>query len=545
MRPLRHLLRLIRMSNILARYRLDEITDATHLFRPVKLIRMLAPWGRRKVRDMPRGERLRLALQELGPIYVKFGQVLSTRRDLLPIDIADQLAKLQDEVEPFPGTLARTMVSDALGMPLEEAYSRFDTEPLASASIAQVHTATMHDGSAVVVKVLRPNVSQLIRRDVDLLLAVASLAERFWAEARRVKPLEFVREFERTVFDELDLQREAANASLLHAHWESSRSLYIPVIHWSHTREQVLTMERVDGIPINDLKALNVAGINLQRLAERGVEIFYTQVFRDNLFHADMHPGNILVSRETPDDPTYISLDFGIVGSLSDSDLRYVAENFAALFERDYRRVAELHVEAGWVPADTRIEELEAAARAVSEPHFSKPLCEISFGELLFSLFRMAKRFDLEIQPQLVLLQKTLLNIEGIGRELYPQLDPWSTARPVLRRIMREKYGVRRALTEARKRLPHLLEKAPEMPDLVQAYLQTMTEGRMRVRQDAAQRRSEMEAQERNTRRAVAAIVAGALIIGSAILITTGEGLQSIEVKVSLVLTSLALWHAR
>ncbi len=508
---------LLRIVRVLLRYRLDEVLAATGLNRWFFWLRPFT--GSAVAADQPLPVRARLALQALGPIFVKLGQVLSTRRDLLPPEYADELALLQDQVAPFPGEEARALVEAELGQPVESLYARFEAEPLASASIAQVHAATLHDGSEVVVKVLRPGVRQVIERDLRLMRALAGLAERYSAEARRLKPLEFVSEFEKTIFDELDLQREAANASILRRHWEGSDMLYIPAIHWSHTKKQVMTMERVWGIPVNRKEALEAAGIDLKVLARRGLEIFYYQVFRDNLFHADMHPGNILVSTENPGNPQYIALDFGIVGSLSDSDLRYIAENFAALFERDYRRVSELHIEAGWLPPNTRVEEFEAAARAVAEPYFSRPLGEISFGELLFNLFRMAKRFQLNIQPQLILLQKTLLNVEGIGRDLDPQLDPWAVCTPLLKRILREKHGPASSMRLLRKRLPHWLEKLPEMPDLLHAYLHQSTHGDMELTMNApmlARLRQENQSGHRHT---VYAIVAAAGLISTSLLI--------------------------
>ncbi len=508
---------LLRIVRILLRYRLDEVLAATRLNRWFFWLRPFT--GRAVAGDQPLPVRARLALQALGPIFVKLGQVLSTRRDLLPPEYADELARLQDQVAPYPGQQAMQLVEAELGQPLDALYRHFDPEPLASASIAQVHAATLHSGEEVVVKVLRPGVRAIIRRDLRLMQSLAALAERYSAEARRLKPLEFVAEFEKTLYDELDLQREAANASILRRHWEDSDMLYIPAIHWSHTKKQVMTMERVWGIPVNRKEALEAAGIDLKVLARRGLEIFYYQVFRDNLFHADMHPGNILVSTENPDNPRYIALDFGIVGSLSDSDLRYIAENFAALFDRDYRRVSELHIEAGWLPPQTRVEEFEAAARAVAEPYFSRPLGEISFGELLFNLFRMAKRFQLNIQPQLILLQKTLLNVEGIGRDLDPQLDPWATCTPLLKRIMREKYGPRSSMKRLRKRLPHWLEKLPEMPDLLHAYLYQTTHGEVEMTMKSPMLGKLREENRSGHRHTVFAIVAAAGLISTSLLI--------------------------
>jgi ubiquinone biosynthesis protein len=477
--------RLLKISAILSRYRLDEFLEATHLYRPMRILRVIAPWGRRNVADAPRGERLRLALNEMGPIFVKFGQIMSTRRDMIPPDIADELALLQDQVPPFPGEEAKAIVEKALENPVEELFQAFDTMPLASASIAQVHAATLADGYEVVVKVVRPGIRKQLRRDIDLLYAIAGLAEKYWEGGQNVKPHEFVREFETFVFDELDMYREASNASLLRSNFEGSKDLYIPEIYWPYCREQVLVMERVSGIPVNDIPGLRDAGVNLERLAKIGIRVFYTQVFRDNLFHADMHPGNILVDATDPENASYIALDFGIVASLTPRDLYYISENFMALFNRDYFRVAQLHIDAGWVPHDTRIDELEAAIRTVGEPNFTRPLNEISFGELMLKLFQVAYRFKLNIQPQLIMLQKTLLNIEGLGRDLSPTFDAMAVAKPELEAILREKHGLDKTARELRERLPGWLSRAPEMPGLLHDYLKQATEGNLTTRIDS------------------------------------------------------------
>lgn len=481
--PLRHAHRLLHISRVLVAYRLDDIIQAVHLYRPVRLLRLVTP-ARKHTQDLPRGARLRMALDELGPIFVKFGQILSTRRDLLPRDIADELALLQDKVSPFPGNQAIAMIEEALQEPVGELYKSFESEPLASASIAQVHAATMHSGDAVVVKVLRPEVRRWIERDLELLKHIARLAQRYAPDARRLRPREVVAEFERTVYDELDLQREGANYSQLKRNFDGSGLLYVPAVYWSHTKENVLTLERVYGVAVSDIKALKRAGVDMRRLAECGVEIFYTQVFRDNFFHADMHPGNILVDTSTPEDPGYIALDLGIMGVLTDEDQRYLADNFLAFFDQDYKRVAELHVDSGWVPPGTKVAEFESAIRTVCEPNFAKPLSEISFGEVLLKLFRVARRFDMHIQPQLLLLQKTLLNIEGLGRELYPQLDLWTTAKPVLERIIAEQRGITGTVREARRRLPIWINRFPELPELCHDYLRQATSGTLRYQLD-------------------------------------------------------------
>jgi len=517
MSALRQFLSLLRISAILARYGLDDLLRATHLYRPMGWVTRLVP-GAREASHKPRGERLRLALQELGPVYVKFGQILSTRRDLLPRDVADELALLQDRVPPFPGEEAKAIVERALRRPVEACFARFDIQPLASASIAQVHPAELPDGREVVVKVVRPGIEAQLHRDVDLLKTVARLAERYWEGGQRVHPLEIVREFETFVFDELDMQREAANASSLRRNFRDSPYLYIPEVHWPLCKQDVMVMERVEGIPAGDLEALRAAGVDLPKLAVRGVRVFYQQVFRDNLFHADMHPGNILVDATDPADPTWIALDFGIVASLTPDDLYYISENFLALFRRDYRRVAQLHLDARWVPEDTRIDELEAAVRTVGEPNFTRPLNEVSFGELLFKLFKVARRFNLDIQPQLIMLQKTLLNIEGLGRDLYPELDIWGVAKPELEQILKEKYSVQHVAKDLRQQLPLWIAQAPDMPNLLRDYLAKAVKGELQTRiasEDLARLRAEHAVSHRRT---LGVLAAGAIGIAGAVL---------------------------
>jgi len=516
--------RLLHISYILAQYRLDDLVTAVHLFRPVRLLRVLAPWDRRGVAQKPRGERLRLALQALGPVYVKFGQILSTRRDLLPPDVATELALLQDRVPPFPGDEAQAIIESSLGAPVAELFSEFSVAPLASASIAQVHAATLKDGSEVVVKVVRPGIEKQLRSDIDLLKAIAGLAEKYWENGDRIRPRDVVMEFETFVFDELDMKREAANASALRRNFTGSHDLYIPEIHWEYTREEVLVMERVSGLPAGDADALRNAGVNLDRLAKRGVRVFYTQVFRDNLFHADMHPGNILIDATDPEDPTFILMDFGIVASLTPSDLYYISENFLALFNQNYLRIAELHIDAGWVPADTRIDELEASVRTVGESNFSRPLNEISFGELLLDLFRVAHRFKLTIQPQLIMLQKTLLNIEGLGRQLNPELDMWAVAKPELESILSEKYGLDNTAKELRDRLPAWLAKAPDMPGLIHEYLSLATRGELTSKlssQDLELLRKQLKT---NHRRTLGAVAAATLTISGVLMVALETG---------------------
>lgn len=462
--------RLAKITRVLFRHRLDLLLDGEKLPWSARLL--LAPCKLLPTPRQERGERLRLALESLGPIFIKFGQALSTRPDLLPPDMISELSKLQDQVPPFPSQQSVAIIEQALGHTVGELFAEFDPQPLASASVAQVHSATLKDGKAVVVKVIRPGIDKVIRQDLQLLFALARLVEKYSADGRRLRPVEVVEDYQHTVLDELDLQREGANTSQLRRNFEHSDLLYVPEVYWDYSNRKVLTMERIDGIPVTDVKALQAQNTHMQRLAERGVEIFFTQVFRDNFFHADMHPGNIFVSRQHPDFPQYIGIDCAIIGSLSESDQYYLARNLLAIFERDYRMVAELHVECGWVPAKTRINDLEAAIRSVCEPVFQKPLGEISFGQLLVYLFQTARRFDMEVQPSLVLLQKTLLNIEGLGRTLYPQLDLWTTAKPFLEQWVRDRYSPRGILRRARRNLPGWLEQLPQLPEMAMESLQ-------------------------------------------------------------------------
>ena len=453
-------LRLVHINLVLLKHGLDEVVVSIPPLRPLRFLVRLAPWNwvKRKLPAYP--VRVRLALEELGPIFIKFGQLLSTRVDLLPPDLAEELAKLQDRVPPFPGPEARGLIEKAWGRPVEAVLDAFDETPLASASIAQVHTAQLKDGREVIVKVLRPGIEKVIRRDVELMYVFAGLAQRYWPDGRRLRPVEVVREYEKTIIDELNLQREAANASQLRRNFKHSEDLYIPEVYWDWTRANIMVMERIYGTPVSRVEALKAQGISMRRLGTRGVEIFFTQVFRDNFFHADMHPGNIFVEPSG----RYISVDFGIVGTLTKEDQRYLAENLLAFFRRDYRRVAELHLESGWVPIGTRVEEFESAIRTVCEPIFEKPIAEISFGNFLVNLFQTARRFDMEIQPQLVLLEKTLIHIEGLGRQLYPQLDLWTTAKPFMERWMRQQIGLKQLIQRTLHNWPTLAEELPDVP---------------------------------------------------------------------------------
>jgi ubiquinone biosynthesis protein len=477
----------MQIQHVLMKHGLDDFVRATHLYRPVRFLFYLSPWAwsaQAQDNHASLGARLRLALQELGPIFVKFGQTVSTRRDLLPTDIADELAKLQDRVPPFPGTLARQIIERAEGRCIEEIFAYFDETPLAAASVAQVHAARLKDGQEVVIKVLRPGMRGRIERDLEVLYALAGLAQKYWSVGRRLRPLDIVAEYEKTIIDELDLMREAANASQLRRNFTGSDLLYVPQVYWDYCRLDVMVMERIHGIPIGDMERLRSAGTDIHMLAENGVRIFFTQVFRHNFFHADMHPGNIFVIIDDPARPRYAAVDFGIVGTLDPRDQSYLAENFLAVFDRDYRRVAVLHVESGWVPPETRVDEMESAVRTVCEPVFNRPLKDISFGQILLRLFDISRRFNMEVQPQLVLLQKTLLNIEGLGRELHPDLDVWNTASPILRDWMAERMSVRTVARGLRAHLPELLEAARILPTLVKVTAQRR--GAIQVNADSA-----------------------------------------------------------
>jgi ubiquinone biosynthesis protein len=517
---LRVVRRLLQIQRVLVRHGLDDLVGATHLYRPLRFLFYLSPWTWfQRRRGANRAERLRLALAELGPIFVKFGQALSTRRDLLPLDIADELAKLQDRVPPFPGAIARAGLERCYGQPLSALFADFQTEPLAAASIAQVHVARRLDGREVIVKVLRPGMRTLIRRDLEVMHALAQLADRWWPEARRLKPAAIVREYQQTVLDELDLLREAANASQLKRNFSGSRLLYVPEVHWDLCRTEAMVMERIHGVPIGDLATLRERGTDFRRLAENGVEIFFTQVFRHNFFHADMHPGNIFVLVDDPRQPRYAAVDFGIVGTLSLRDQRYLAENFLAVFDRDYRRVAELHVQSGWVPAHTRVDEMESAVRTICEPIFDRPLREISFGTVLLRLFAALQRFDGQIQPQLILLQKTLLNVEGLGRQLYPELDIWKTATPVLRAWMRERLDRRTVLRELRRGLPDMLEVVKAVPALAKNFVEQVQDGALRLQVDTTAFERVGARQAADRRRRDGLLTGAALLLGGVLCI--------------------------
>jgi ubiquinone biosynthesis protein len=513
-------IRLIHINLVLLRHGLDEVILATHLFRPIRFLIYLSPWYWFRKEHYSYPVRIRRTLEDLGPIFVKFGQILSTRRDLLPDELANELAKLQDRVPPFPGSQARSIIEKAFGKPIGELLEAFNEIPLASASIAQVHTAQLKDGRKVVVKVLRPNIEKTIRRDVDLLYTIARLAEKYWKEGRRLRPVEVVQEYEKTIFDELDLMREAANASQLRRNFIDSDALYIPEVYWDLTRQNVFVMERISGIPVGDIDALRAQGISMKLLGERGVEIFFTQVFKYNFFHADMHPGNIFVAPNG----RYIAVDFGIMGTLTEADKRYLAENLLAFFNRDYKRVAQLHVASGWVPKETRIEEFESAIRTVSEPIFEKPLSEISFGHFLLRLFQTARRFDMEVQPQLVLLQKTLLNIEGLGRQLYPELDLWTTAKPFLERWMSEQIGRRAFIGKLKKNLPLITENLPDLPNKLNKIIEDAATGQLTLQWQSDELKQLTKQLKRNHLNIISTISGSAMLLSGSLLLVFGSG---------------------
>ena len=511
--------RMLRIVRVLVRHGLDEFVFTLHLFRPYRFMLFLFPGYWFRDRNVPRGQRLREALEELGPVFVKFGQAVSTRPDLIPADIAVELTRLQDDVLPFPGDQAREVIERALDAPLSKHFASFDIQPLASASVAQVHGATLQDGTEVVVKVLRPGIEKVIERDLQLLYQLARLADRHWPNARRLRPLEVVDDYDKTIHDELDMMREGANASQLRSNFLDSDMIYVPQIYWDHSCREVLVMERVEGIPIRDIDAIRAAGIDLRKLAHNGVEIFFTQAFRDGFFHADMHPGNIFVSPQGQ----YRAVDFGIMGTLAEADKRYLAENLLAFFNRDYRAVAMAHLRAGWVPATTRPEEFEAAVRTVCEPIFARPISEISFGHLVIRLFQVARRFDMPVQPQLVLLQKTLLNIEGLGRQLYPELDLWETAKPFLERWMREQVGPRALVRALRRELPTVLPLLPELPGLVHELLRRQRDGQLVIRtgsDDAEQLARDLQYR---TRQRDGLMLGGGLLLGAIVLFLGSE----------------------
>ncbi len=515
----RQVFRFAEINWVLLRYGLDEIILGAPWLRAFRFLRYFRPWVLIQNRRDPAPVRARKALEDLGPIFVKLGQVLSTRGDFLPPAYAAEFTKLQDQVPPFSGRKARRILETIYGDKLENVFAEFDEEPLASASVAQVHAARLPGGERVVVKLLRPGIRHTIEADLSLMYLFARLAERYLADARRLHATAVIAEYDRTVHDELDLVREGSNAAQLRRDFADSAIFYVPEIHWEYTHPGVLVLERVGGIPIDDLGALRAAGVDMQRLAESGVEIFFTQVFKNNFFHGDMHPGNIFVDASDPEVPRYIAVDFGICGALNPEDQRYLAENFLAFFNRDYERVAELHVESGWVPKGTPVGEFAAAVRAVCEPIFNRPLKDISFAQLLMRLFQTARRFDMEIQPQLTLLQKTLLHIEGLGRMVYPDLDLWTTAKPYLEGWMHERMGAKGTVRKLRKELPELGEILVETPKLFHTALSELLDGDIEEtgRRLTQSLREEVIAERIARRRGqagAALIVAAAILLG-------------------------------
>ncbi len=519
--------RLGRIAWTFWRYRLDTFFGEAA---PAALSQRLLPPP-----TAPRGERLRQSLESLGPVFVKFGQLLSTRRDLIPADIADELARLQDQVPPFPHRQAVALIESALGRPVGELFARFDNAPLASASVAQVYGAELHSGERVVVKVIRPGIERVIRQDLELLKLLARLTHRLHPDGRRLRAEEVVRDYEYTIFDELDLMREAANTAQLSRNMAELDLLYVPRVYWEYTRSRVFVMERIHGIPISDIDALRAAGTDLKELAERGLTIFFTQVFRDSFFHADMHPGNIFVSVEDPAKPRYIGIDCAIMGSLSDFDQYYLARNLLAIFNRRYREVAELHVECGWVPPQTRVPDFEAAIRTVCEPIFEKPLGEISFGQLLVKLFQTARRFDMEVQPSLVLLQKTLLHVEGLGRQLYPELNIWANAKPFLEDWVARRYSPGGLVDRLSRAAPTLLESLPQSPQLLLELVQGQATPPAR-QQRLAERVAELE-----SRAAARGRIAGGALLAAAALLLVGDTATPPATLLGLLLAGFAV----
>src|SRR5690554_3472366 len=541
-------MRFYKIISVLLRYGIDDMMPSDKWPWWAKILRISLFWLRNKHPEKSLGERLRLALETLGPVFVKLGQMLSTRRDLLPVDMVEELSKLQDRVPPFPGEQAQEVIERSLGFRLDSVFHSFNQQPLASASIAQVHAAELKDPHSdtikqVVIKVIRPDILTTINADLGLMESLAILAAKLLPDGRRLKPVEVIREYSKTLMDELNLAREAANAIQLRRNFSDSELLYIPEVYSDFSRQNVMVMERIYGIPISDVSALEKAGINLQLLAERGVEVFFTQVFRDSFFHADMHPGNIFVDPDQQESPRYLAVDFGIVGTLSREDKRYLAENFIAFFNRDYRRVAELHIDSGWVPAHINVEEFESDIRTVCEPIFEKPLAEISFAHVLLNLFTTARRFEMEVQPQLVLLQKTLLYVEGLGRNLYPQLDLWKTAKPFLERWMQEQMGWRAMWRSLSEQAPRWAEKLPEMPILLYDILQGL---KQQQRAEAQFRQQQLMLQKELAGGRWWTMLAGSLTVASALLVSFK--LDNWLVATSATLTLLAwvqAWRTR
>ena len=536
-------LRLLAIQRVLISHGLDEIIFATHLLRPVRFLFYILPWNWFSKNKQKRAVRMRLMLDELGPIYVKLGQILSTRRDLIPEDIADEFAKLQDNVAPFPGEIARKIIEDAYGCNISDVFLKFNEVPLASASVAQVHSATLKDGRDFIIKVIRPGIEKLIRKDLDLLQLLAEKAERYNKNAKSLKFTGVVKEFEKTIFNELDLQREASNASQLYRNFRDERRYHVPRIDWELTRRNVLAIERIEGISIRDINALKVASIDLKCLAEFVVEIFFTQVFRDNFFHADMHPGNIfIVPGKEKELPIIKVIDFGIMCSLTEYDQHYLADNLVAFLNRDYNRVAVLHIKSGWVPSETRVDELEGAIRTVCEPLLDRPIHEISLGELLQRLFQIARSFDVEILPQLVLLQKTIINIEGIVRQLHPHLDLWETARPEMERWMSERMGVKGLIKGTILNLPRVIERLPEFPNRAIDLIDKIYDGKIEMENKSEEIHKLREEMKIYNRKTILSVIGSGLILSSSIIYALNNTTHGAMISVPLASWVLGLF---
>jgi ubiquinone biosynthesis protein len=506
-------LRMIEINRVLIRHGLDDLFYSLPALRKFRFIYHLSPWNWKKKKTVTRGEQIRLALEDLGPVFIKLGQMLSTRRDMLDEDIADELAKLQDNVAPFSPQKAREIIERELGQSINDVFQTFEDKPLASASIAQVHSAILRSGESVVVKVVRPEIEKTIRHDIELMYLMANVLQHSGNTGKRLRPVEVVKEYEKTIIDELDLLREAANAGQLRRNFKDSKDLYVPDIYWNHCSTNVLVMERIHGIPSGDIAQLNAIGANMKRLAERGVEIFFTQVFTHNFFHADMHPGNIFINVSNPDDPSYIAVDFGIVGTLTPEDQSYLADNFHAFFNRDYKGVAKAHIASGWVPANTNANEFESAIRTVCEPIFQLPLKDISYGKLLLRLFQTARRFNMEVQPQLVLLQKTLLNIEGLGREVYPDLDLWATAKPFLQRRVDEQFGFASILKAVKSEFPRLMEQTPYVPVMVNEIVRHVHQQQLNQQSESQQLEQLRSEIKQNNRQVIITLTGATMLI--------------------------------
>ncbi len=509
------MIRLLKIVAAVARNRLDNLIDSERSPFWLRCLLILLPWRYVIRNNAPRGERVRLSLEALGPIFIKFGQILSTRRDLLPDDISDELSRLQDDVPPFPAAEAIGIIESSLGSDVDTLFSRFDREPLASASVAQVHTAQLHTGEEVVVKVIRPGIDRVIRKDIGLMYLFARVLIALSKDARRLRPVEVVADYERTILDELDLLREAANASQLRRNFLTSPLLFVPQVYWDYCRTKVMVVERIYGVPVSDIATMKAQHVDMKKLAERGVEIFFTQVFRDRFFHADMHPGNIFIDTTNPAEPRYIGIDCGIIGTLEPEDQHYLASNLLAFFRRDYRKVAQLHVDSGWVPRDTPVGELEAAIRTVCEPIFEKPLKDISFGQLLVRLFQVARRFNMQVQPQLVLLEKTLLNVEGLGRQLYPDLDLWATAQPYLEKWMKDQVSPTGILCDIKEQGADWLLSAPVMAQRVMSTVRTL------VDQQQALHHQQVRAEKRQQKQRRFGVLL--LLAGGVLMVTSGS----------------------